>query len=355
MCKISCKNCSRELKVNSVRGFCDTKCEGSYYGKKANVIDYSNGTCPTCNNEFKKKSTNHKYCSNKCKPKHGRNIEGIRDFKCTYCEKTFQGKNKKKYCSVECQKENNKKIYNESRECLSCGETYNVSRKDSARKYCSSECGYKKKKCYYCETEFKTRDSNKKYCNDFCRRKSVKKTHEQFTSELQSIHKGLIVPMELYKGSDYKMKFKCLQCNLEFEKITRQTIGSYKGGCPSCKRPSKGEDSVRDFLKKNKINFEEQKSFEGLKYLSTLFYDFAVYDSKENLECLIEFDGEQHFRSVEKWGGEEKLAETILRDEIKNNYASTNGINLLRISYKDINKIEEILECKFKETLLERG
>lgn len=135
-----------------------------------------------------------------------------------------------------------------------------------------------------------------------------------------------------------------MQCESEFKRITRQTIGSYKYGCPKCKSKSKGESSIRKWLLKNKINFEEQKSFEDLRYLDSLFYDFVVYDTEEKIKCLIEYDVEQHFKPIEKWGGEDKLRETIIRDEIKNNYASSKGIKLIRINYKQINEIENILE-----------
>ena len=48
---------------------------------------------------------------------------------------------------------------------------------------------------------------------------------------------------------------------------------------------------------------------------------------------MIEFDGEQHIRPVERWGGEKAFQLQRKRDEIKNNYCKENGIALIRIGY----------------------
>jgi len=42
--------------------------------------------------------------------------------------------------------------------------------------------------------------------------------------------------------------------------------------------------------------------------------------------------------------GFKKFKETQKNDEIKNNFCKTNNIKLIRISYKEIKKIENILE-----------
>ena len=59
----------------------------------------------------------------------------------------------------------------------------------------------------------------------------------------------------------------------------------------------------------------------------------------------IEYDGEGHFIPID-WAGRgeawanESLYATQRRDEIKNNYCFENGIELLRISYFEIDDIE---------------
>ena len=57
------------------------------------------------------------------------------------------------------------------------------------------------------------------------------------------------------------------------------------------------------------------------------------------LGICIEYDGEQHFRPIEFFGGIESFKNLILKDELKNLYCQENNLSLLRISYKEnINK-----------------
>jgi len=112
-------------------------------------------------------------------------------------------------------------------------------------------------------------------------------------------------------------------------------------GCSICKE-SKGEKIIRNFLTKNNILFERQKTFNGCKgKRRKLAFDY--YLPEKNI--LIEFDGKQHFEPVKRFGGEKVFKETKINDNIKNQFAKENNINLLRISYKDdiIKKLEEMI------------
>ena len=75
-------------------------------------------------------------------------------------------------------------------------------------------------------------------------------------------------------------------------------------------------------------------------------HDFDFYLPKDNI--CIEFDGPQHFKATDLFGGKEELIKTKFRDNIKNEYCKINNINLIRISYKDKN-IEEILKERLKD------
>lgn len=103
-----------------------------------------------------------------------------------------------------------------------------------------------------------------------------------------------------------------------------------KAGCPICKE-SKGERLVSNILESHNIKFIPQKSFEDLKHKSLLYYDFYLPD----LNVCIEYDGEQHFRSVMIFGGNDKFKELQLKDKLKNEYCISNNIPLLRLTYKD--------------------
>ncbi|ARM66245.1 hypothetical protein AM2_117 [Lactococcus phage AM2] len=116
--------------------------------------------------------------------------------------------------------------------------------------------------------------------------------------------------------------------------------------CPKCNE-SKGEKKISDILNSLGIKYTSQKRFPECKYKNTLPFDFYIHNKKSKL--LIEFDGRQHFESIEYFGGEDVLKETQLRDKIKNDFAKEKDIPLLRIPYIDFENIEQILTDKLKE------
>jgi len=111
-------------------------------------------------------------------------------------------------------------------------------------------------------------------------------------------------------------------------------------GCPICKE-SKGEKKIRIFLVENNILFDYQKKFPNLIYKKSLIFDF--YLPKYNL--CIEYDGEQHFKPIDYWGGLDGFKLRQIKDNIKTKYCKNNSINLLRISFEDniIKKLKEVI------------
>jgi len=107
---------------------------------------------------------------------------------------------------------------------------------------------------------------------------------------------------------------------------------------------SKGEERINKYLIKNNFKFEREYSFPDCKLRKPLKFDFAVFNNNNSLKCLIEFDGKQHFESVDYFGGEDKLFRSQVRDDIKTNYCLKNNIRLIRIPYTKENKIEKLLE-----------
>jgi len=108
-------------------------------------------------------------------------------------------------------------------------------------------------------------------------------------------------------------------------------------GCPVCYRNilSKGEKFIRNYLISKKIKFDEQKVIPGTK----LKMDFFL----PSLNMCIEYDGIQHFEPRSRFGGEEEFSIQKSRDLRKNDYCKNNSIKLIRISYKDYNKLDAIL------------
>ena len=114
------------------------------------------------------------------------------------------------------------------------------------------------------------------------------------------------------------------------------------GGCPICK-DSKLEKEIRKFLIKNKIEFEEQKTFDWLKYKSNLFLDFYLPKYNAAIEC----QGRQHFdNSDDYFGGEKNTSEILSRDNIKLEKCSEHGIKIYYYSKLGIEYPYDVFEDK---------
>ena len=148
-----------------------------------------------------------------------------------------------------------------------------------------------------------------------------------------------------YKSANEKIKILCPEGH-----VYHATYGHFYDGkrCPHCKK-STGEIRISEYLKRNNINFSDEyivNKVDGVQYLR---FDFYI----EELNTMIEYDGQQHFEPVKKFGGQEAFERTQYRDNIKNKYCLENGINLIRIPYWDYKNIEKILDEKLtilKET-----
>lgn len=93
---------------------------------------------------------------------------------------------------------------------------------------------------------------------------------------------------------------------------------------------SKGEFQIEQLLKENNIKFQREFSFNDLKDLNLLRFDFAIFDYNNNLYCLIEFQGEQHYNTSNGY-----YNETIIKhDKMKIDYCKKNNIKLNIIKYK---------------------
>lgn len=115
--------------------------------------------------------------------------------------------------------------------------------------------------------------------------------------------------------------------------------------CPYCFNRSKGEFFVRNYLEINGYHYEIQKRFEGIKKLS---YDF--YLPEENI--VIEYQGEQHYKPVKLFGGEESFERQKNIDKMKRDYAEDKGINLVEISYKNKTQTAVSSELDLKLSLV---
>lgn len=115
-----------------------------------------------------------------------------------------------------------------------------------------------------------------------------------------------------------------------------------------CLKQSHGELFIEQLLKDNNIRYQKEYVFPDLLSPKNGFlrFDFAIFDTKDNLIKLIEFDGETHDTNfISGWNTYEKIVYQKQCDELKNEYCKKNNIPLVRIGYekkKSIN-IEDLI------------
>ena len=112
-----------------------------------------------------------------------------------------------------------------------------------------------------------------------------------------------------------------------------------------CLTKSAGELKIKTILEENKINFQQEYRI-ITEDEHPMYFDFVILDNNNQIIKAIEFDGEQHFKPIEFFGGEETFLKQQERDARKTDYCARHGIFLQRIPYTDYDKInlEMLLE-----------
>lgn len=168
------------------------------------------------------------------------------------------------------------------------------------------------------------------------------RTSEAGLVDLTGQQFGFLVP--LYRLEEKKWgksiwHCKCLNCGGETDVIhSNLTTGDVKS-C-GCIRRSYGEEKINSILIENNIDFKKEYTFDDCLSQQgvRLRFDFAIFKNQQ-LYCLIEFQGDQHSKSVEWFGGEEALKLTKERDNIKREYCKKHNIKLIEILYEDKDKL----------------
>lgn len=107
-----------------------------------------------------------------------------------------------------------------------------------------------------------------------------------------------------------------------------------------CINYSLGEEAVAKLLDEFGIKYQREFSFNDLKSIKNrvLRFDFAIFDSKNNLTHLIEFDGPQHYDLTNNYYTED----LVKNDALKNAYCRDKGIKLIRLRGYENLTIEDL-------------
>ena len=99
---------------------------------------------------------------------------------------------------------------------------------------------------------------------------------------------------------------------------------------------SKGEEKIATLLTQYNIPFEKQKTFDSCRFPTSGY--LAKFDFFVDGKYIIEFDGIQHFQSVEFFKNN-KYSSVKTRDDIKTQWCKDNGIPLIRIPYTKLDTL----------------
>lgn len=102
-------------------------------------------------------------------------------------------------------------------------------------------------------------------------------------------------------------------------------------GCLRSEAVSDYETYIANILKDNNVLYYKEYSFDDCKGVGNKKLRFDFYLPEYNV--LIEYDGEQHFKPVKYFGGQEKYNTLKKNDNIKNEYCILHQIKLIRIPY----------------------
>lgn len=203
-------------------------------------------------------------------------------------------------------------------------------------------CGKKIIRCKICGNIWDKNISsiNKRIYCPYCPKNNGRSTwvsKEEFLKRLCKVNPYIELISEYTRMSN-KMIYRCLKCGYEWEARGDHILEGH--GCPNC-FSSIGEEKIKHYLINKGIKFEVQKIFKDCRNKNPLKYDFYLPE----YNVCIEYDGEQHFKSVKYFGGDEAFAIRKENDKIKTDYCLENNIFLLRIRYNE--NIEQTLDLFF--------
>lgn len=172
-------------------------------------------------------------------------------------------------------------------------------------------------------------------------------SQKEFKNKLYEKNKNIKI-IDKYVKSNIKIKFYCEECKNYFY-IEPGTLLYNDGKCPIC-GASKGEKKIIKYLQDNKINFLREYFFNDLRgdKNKPLRFDFAVLNTLNEVVCLVEFDGEFHFKKMYE---DHDLEKQKRYDKMKDDYCKEHNIKLLRIPYWEFDNIEDILDLYLKENI----
>ena len=142
---------------------------------------------------------------------------------------------------------------------------------------------------------------------------------------------------------------RCGCCGEEFVALPAKVLNGHITSC-GCAKTSSGERLISSVLSELGIQYIREYRFEDCRNEQPLRFDFYLPD----FHSAIEYQGEQHYKPVAMWGGDDGYTKRMQNDQIKRNYCHNNNISLLEVPYylsSDEIKDKIIKHCESVETV----
>lgn len=183
-------------------------------------------------------------------------------------------------------------------------------------------------------------------CGSCSRREAVAKRRDDLTSK--RFGKLTVVNLAYIKNNTAYWHCIC-DCGNEVDIRGADLINSHTSSC-GCAL-SIGELNIMNLLNNSNITYLHNKGY--FKDLVSendvmLRYDFIILDNNKTVVRLIEFDGPQHDNPSDLFGNEE-FKKLKYHDDLKNQYALSHNIPLVRIPYykRDSITLDDIFDDKY--------
>ena len=133
-----------------------------------------------------------------------------------------------------------------------------------------------------------------------------------------------------------EVKYLCrCDCGNEKEVMGSNLVSGFTHSC-GCTTESTGEKYTERILNELSVRYKTHVSFSDLTGMGNypLSYDFGIYNDSDELSFLIEYQGIQHYKPVDYFGGEDSFEVQQMHDELKREYANKYmNVPLLEIPY----------------------
>lgn len=188
--------------------------------------------------------------------------------------------------------------------------------------------------CSLCHNEYVVQSNHLKekkfiYCPECMRSQRENLTGKKY---------GHLTVDHMLPAEKYKRTFCSCTCDCGSTNIIVQANHLKSGETRSCGcLLSFPEEQISALLTENNIIFEKQKSFPDLRYKHPLRFDFYLPDNN----TIIEYNGEQHYKPIDYYGGKDQFKIYQIRDKLKREYCINNSIGYIVIRFDE--DIEESL------------